>query len=94
MTKKKIRTLLAAGASVRAVMKDAGLCQAKVASTCGWPQSRVATVLAGDRGGKRRAGRRTALDVYEAVADLLGIKVRDMPEAKNLLETIQQEQTT
>lgn len=85
MTKKQIRRLLAAGASVRAVMLDAGVRQQQVADACGWPQSRVATVLAGDVG-TTEAGRETALRVFEAVAELLGVRVREIPAARQLTQ--------
>lgn len=83
MTKKQVRRLLAAGASVRAVMLDADVRQRQVADACGWPQSRVAAVLAGDAG-STPAGRETALRVFEAVAELLGVAVREIPAARKL----------
>lgn len=85
MTKKQIRRLLAAGASVRAVMLDAGVRQQQVADACGRPQSRVAEVLAGDVG-VTPAGRETALRVFEAVAELLGVRVREIPAARQLTQ--------
>ena len=84
MTKKQIRRLLAAGASVRAVMLDADVKQQEVADACGWPQSRVAAVLAGIVG-TTHAGRATALRVFEAIAELLGVKVDEIPAARKLL---------
>ncbi len=85
MTKKQIRRLLAAGASVRAVMLDAGVRQQQVADACGSQQGRVAAVLAGDVG-TTEAGRETALRVFEAVADLLGVWVREIPAARKLTQ--------
>lgn len=85
MTKKQIRRLLAAGASVRSILIDADVRQQQVADACGWPQSRVAAVLAGDVG-VTAAGRETALRVFEAVAELLGVKVGEIPAARKLTQ--------
>lgn len=80
----RIRRLFAAGASVRAVLLDAGVRQQQVADACGWPQSRVAKVIAGDVGATAE-GRATALRVFEAVAALLGVPVLEIPAAKALI---------
>ncbi len=83
MSRTKVRKLLAAGASVRLVLMDAGVRQQQVADACGWPQSRVAKVLAGDVG-VTPSGRETALRVFEAVAELLGVPVAAIPAAREL----------
>ena len=85
MSRTRIRRLFAAGASVRAVLLDADVRQQQVAEACGWPQSRVAKVLAGDVGATA-SGRETALRVLEAVADLLGVPVGTIPAAKALTQ--------
>ncbi len=85
MTRTQVRKLLAAGASVRSVLIDAGVRQQQVADACGWPQSRVAKVLAGDVGATA-SGRETALCVLGAVAKLLGVAVRDIPAARQLTQ--------
>ncbi len=83
MSRAQIRRLFAAGASVRAVMIDADVKQRQVADLSGVPQARVALVLAGGTGATP-AGRDTALRVFGAVAELLGIRVRDIPAARPL----------
>ena len=85
MSRKQVRRLLAAGASLRAVLIDAGVRQHDVAVACGRQQSRVAKVLAGDVGATPE-GRETALRVFKAVADLLGVPVGDIPAAKQLTQ--------
>ena len=80
MSRAQIRRLFAAGASVRAVMVDADVRQRQVADLSGVPQARVAMVLAGGTG-TTPAGRDTALRVFRAVAELLGIAVRNIPAA-------------
>jgi hypothetical protein len=66
-------------------MLDAGVRQQQVADACGRPQSRVAEVLGGDVG-TTPAGRETALRVFEAVAELLGVAVREIPAARQLTQ--------
>lgn len=83
MSRTRIRRLFAAGASVGAVLKEAGVRQRQVADVSGWPQSRVAKVLAGDVG-VTPEGRETALRILEAVAELLGVEVGMIPAAKGL----------
>ncbi len=83
MTRTQVRKLLAAGASVRTVLMDAGVRQQQVAEACGSQQGRVAKVLAGDVGATAE-GRATALRIFEAVAQLLGIPVGTIPAAKQL----------
>ena len=85
MTRTQVRKLLAAGASVRAVLMDAGVRQQQVADACGTQQGRVAKILAGDVGATS-SGRETALRVLEAVAELLGVAVRDIPAARQLTQ--------
>ncbi len=85
MSRTQVRRLLTAGASVRAVLKDAGVRQCEVADACGSQQSRVARILAGDVGATA-TGRETALRVLEAAADLLGVRVRDIPAARRLTQ--------
>ena len=83
MSRTRIRRLFAAGASVRAVLKEAGVRQRQVADASGWPQSRVAKVLAGAVG-VTEDGRETAIEIFEAVAKLLGVPVGTIPAAKGL----------
>ena len=83
MNKTQVRRLLRAGASVRAILIDADVRQREVADACGFPQSRVAAVLAGDVGSTPE-GRETALRVFKAVAELLGVKVKEILAARKL----------
>ncbi len=85
MTRTQVRRLLAAGASVRAVLIDADIRQQQVADASGSVQSRVAKVLAGDVG-TTSSGRETALRVFEAAAKLLGIPVGMIPAVKQLTQ--------
>ncbi len=85
MTRTQVRRLLAAGATVRAVLIDADVRQRQVADACGYPQSRVAKVLAGDVGATS-SGRETALRIFEAAAALLGVPVGTIPAARQLTQ--------
>ncbi len=83
MTKTEVRRLFKAGASVRAVMFDAGVKQREVADLAGVQQCRVTMVLAGGRHlGTTAKGRETAARVHAAIAKLLGVSVR-IVEAAN-----------
>lgn len=85
MSRTQIRKLFAGGASVRLVLMDAGIRQQQIADVCGWPQSRVSKVLAGQVG-TTASGRETAMRVFEAVADVLGIPVGTIPAARQLIK--------
>ncbi len=86
MSRTRIRRLFAAGASVGAVLKEAGVRQRQVAEVSGWPQSRVAKVLAGNVG-VTPGGRETALRIFEVVAELLGVPVGTIPAVRDLIQT-------
>jgi transcriptional regulator with XRE-family HTH domain len=79
----QVRRLFAAGASVRAVLVDADVKQRQIAELSGVKQSRVAKVLAGETG-STRAGQDMARRVFVAVAELLGVAIREIPEAEPL----------
>lgn len=85
MSRTQVRKLFAAGASVQAVLMDAGIRQQWVADECGSQQGRVAKVLAG-KIGSTPEGRATALRVFEAVAELLGVRIREIPAARKLTQ--------
>ena len=80
MTPDQVRRLFDAGASLRAVMVDAGISQAAVAELAKSDQPRVAVVLAGKVGATEPA-HATARRIYQAVADLLDVAVDDIVKA-------------
>ena len=80
MTPKKARRLLAAGASIHAVMLDASISQKAIAERAGSDQPRVAVVLVGKVGATAPA-HATARRIYEAAADLLGIEIDEVVRA-------------
>ncbi len=80
MTPDQVRRLFDAGATLRAVMVDAGISQAAVADRAKSDQPRVAVVLAGKVGATAPA-HATALRIYEAAADLLGVDVDEVVKA-------------
>ncbi len=85
MSRTQVRRLFAAGASVRAVMVDANITQRQVAEASGWPQARVAMILAGQTGATE-TGRGTSMIVFATVAKLLGVKLADIPAARALTQ--------